>query len=207
MDNWVVTVEPEEEPVTLAEARAHLVMDADLTDDNDYITEAIVGARQRVEEFLNRALVTQTIALYLDRWPYNPKADGHASQVELPHAAPLQSVSSISYVDTDGNTQTFSSANYVVDTAAHPGRVYPAYGEVWPTVRNQPKAITITYAAGYGVPSVNEDAIPKHIKRAIYLTVAEWYENREQTVKGTIVAELPDGVKRILSSLRIRNIG
>lgn len=205
MENVVVSTAPAEEPVTLAEARAHLVMDADLTADNDLITDFIVGARERVEEFTNRAIVTQTLTKYLDRWPYNPRADGHPSQVLLDRP-PIQGVTSISYVDTDGNTQVLASSGYVVDTAAEPGRVYPAYGEVWPQVRNQPKAITIVYTAGYGLPSVDDDAVPRLIKRAIMLTVNDWYENREESVQGAM-AQIPARVKNVLASLRIRNIG
>jgi uncharacterized phiE125 gp8 family phage protein len=206
MDSIVVSTAPSEEPVTLAEARDHMVMDDDLTDDNALITEFIVGARERIEEFTNRAIVTQTLKKHLDKWPYNPRFDGHPSTIILDRP-PIQSVTSVQYVDTDGNTQTFDSSKWVADVDAEPGRLYPAYNEVWPQVRNQPKAITITYVAGYGVPSVDDDAVPVRIKRAIYLTVNTWYEYREEVALGTIVSNLPDDVKRVLSSLRIRNVG
>lgn len=206
MQNVVVSVAPTEEPITLAEARAHLVMDDDLTGDNSLISEFIIGAREKIEQFTNRSIVTQTLKLYLDAWPYDKRADGHPSQIIL-RRPPVQSVTSVQYVDTDGVTQTFDSSKWVADTDAEPGRLYPAYGEVWPPVRAQPKAITVTYTAGYGVPSVDSDAVPVLIKRAAYLTVNSWYENREEFLVGVTVNELPEGVKRVLSSLRIANIG
>ena len=109
---------------------------------------------------------------------------------------PLLTVSSFAYVDTSGNSTTWSSTNYSVLSDADPGRLALAYNASWPAVRTQPEAITITYTAGYGAAS----AVPQTIKHAVKMLVAHWYESREPVVIGTIIADLPMAVDALLSA-------
>lgn len=134
----------------------------------------IASARQHAETLLKRYLITQTIDLYLDffdDW-----------EIKLP---PLQSVSAITYVDTDGATQTLSAANYLVDAASTPARITPAYGEVWPTTRYQNNAVKIRFIAGYGAAS----AVPQCIKNWMLMRIKTLYEARDSvtTANGFIV--------------------
>ena len=50
---------PAAEPLTLAEAKLHLRVDADITDDDSLITALIVTARQQAEHRTGRSLVSQ----------------------------------------------------------------------------------------------------------------------------------------------------
>jgi hypothetical protein len=65
-----LTVEtaPAIEPVTLAEAKQHLRVD--IADDDTYIEALIVAARQYAEEYLDRALISQQLAMRMDTFPY-----------------------------------------------------------------------------------------------------------------------------------------
>src|SRR5690349_16359269 len=58
---------PVGEPVTLADAKAHLKIDT--SDDDALIGQLITAARARVEWHTGRALMTQSWILWLDRWP------------------------------------------------------------------------------------------------------------------------------------------
>jgi uncharacterized phiE125 gp8 family phage protein len=103
-------------------------------------------ARQMAETATRRALITQTLDLYLDSFPF--------WEVTLPRPT-LQSVTSITYVDDNGVTQTLDTSLYLVDTTTEPARITPAFGEVWPTTRWQTNAVRIRYAAGYGATAAS----------------------------------------------------
>lgn len=155
---------PAKEPVDLDEAKDHLRVST--SDDNSKITGYITAARKFVEDQLGRALITQTWDFWEDEFPYGYRA------LKLPRA-PLQSVTSITYIDSDGTEQTVSDSIYTVDADSDPGRVYLAYNQTWPTPRYQEKAIKIRYVAGYGD---DPDDIPGPIIEAIKLQIQILYE-------------------------------
>ena len=179
---FTVTTAPSVEPVSLAEAKEHLRVIHD--DDDAYIELLITAARAYVEEHSARALCTQTITLKLPRFP---------ARIELPRP-PLASVTSITYVDGDGTTQTLSSSNYRVSTSGEPGFIDPAYNISWPTTRDIADAVTVVYVAGYGAAA----AVPSLVKQAIKLMVAHLYETREPVNVGNIVTEIPRAMQSLL---------
>jgi uncharacterized phiE125 gp8 family phage protein len=187
-----VTSAPSVDPLTVAEAKAHLRVDH--TTDDSYIESLIKAARVTCENFQNRAYITQTRKLYLDDFP------GVNCPIELPFA-PLQSVSSLTYVDTDGTTQTWATSNYQVDTKAQPGTVEPVDGVTYPLVYpNKRNAVIITYICGYGATSAS---VPESARHAMRLLISDWYNQREDTVIGNIVNSLPMGVEALLWQDRI----
>lgn len=171
---------PTEEPITLAEVKAHSRID--FSDDDALIGTYITAARQWAERTgLWRTLVTTTFDLSLDGFPC------YAMQPLYLPRPPLQSVTSIAYVDIAGVTQTWSASAYVVDTkSSNLGRIMPVYGTIWPVTRMQMNAVTIRFVAGYGAAS----AVPEGIKAALKFLVANWYENREPFVEG-VIAKIP----------------
>jgi len=183
---------PTLEPVTLAQARAHCRVTH--TGDDDLLTELIVVAREAVESFVGRALVHRT---------YDLKSDGFPCEWTLP-MAPAASVTSITYVDTDGTTQTLAADQYATILAGgtpgcDAGRIVPAYGVVWPVTRGTPEDVTVRFVAGYGAAA---SAVPSVFKHAIKVMVEDLYEERGSYVTGTIVAALPTAVERLLMPYR-----
>ncbi len=177
---------PAAEPVSLTEAKAHLRVDA--ADEDALITSLIVAVRQYVEQFTRRALVTQTWDMVLDCFP---TAGGRPILVPKP---PLRSVGSVKYIDADGVEATWDSAKYRVDAKSQPGRITPAWGEVWPTARFVTNAVTVQFDAGYGAAS----AVPTSIKQAMLLLVGHWFEHRESVVIGAPTAQVPMAVEMLL---------
>lgn len=154
---------PADEPVSLADAKAHLRVED--TGDDALITALIVAARREAEHRTGRALVTQTWKLTLDAFP-----DG---KIELPRP-PLASVSSIAYTDADGAPQTVDAGDYQVVIDELIGYVQPAYGKAWPSARQVPGTIAVTFVAGYGAAA----AVPQTVKQWMLLQVGAMYENR-----------------------------
>lgn len=164
------------EPVTLVEAKAHCAIDSD--DFDSLLTDYIAAVRAHLEKTLGRALVAQTWELRLPNFP----AYGDAIELPIP---PLQSVESVTYTDTFGDTATLAPAAYQVCGVGgeQPGCIVPAYGLSWPEVRRQPEAVTIRFIAGYqddgASPPDLAANVPPPIKAAMLAMVADLFQNRE----------------------------
>lgn len=187
----VQLVAPAVEPVSLADMKAWLRVD--IPDDDQLIGQLITDARTYVENKSKRQLITaqwqytgdsfppydMSIWLVRQPRPYLPQTrqfqGSGGGTIKLPKP-PLVSVQSITYVEPSaGATLTLDPTTYLVDTTTEPGRISPAYGQVWPVTRWQVNAIQINYTCGYGSAS----QVPANFRRAIMLLVASWYENRE----------------------------
>jgi uncharacterized phiE125 gp8 family phage protein len=185
------TVSPGTLAVTLADAKKQCeVADSDTAHDS-HITRLIHAATSDVERHTRRALVTQTWRLSLREFPHYSHVN--KSRVHLPRP-PLQSITSIQYVDDNGNTQTLSSSLYQVTADAKPGYIEPAFGESWPTLRPETvEAVSITYLAGYG----SEANIPAEFKNVIFELVAFRFMNR-----GDVQQDIPKHIRWSLDSLK-----
>src|ERR1043166_3176001 len=113
------------------------------------LQDLITAARQDVEEFLDRALITQTWAMQLDTFP-------RREFLEIPRPN-LLALGTVTYLDTAGATQTFDAANYSVDVKSLPGRVILGYGRFWPFTQSVRNAVTVGFTPVYG-PAANNVA-------------------------------------------------
>jgi len=169
---------PVNEILEVSEARDHCRID---TSEQDAVLAAYIRAtREHFERICGRAFVTQTWDFTIDReWPWSIDIDTHRHEqlIELPRP-PCQSVTSISYVDGSGNTQTLASNQYLVDVTNVIGRIYPAYGVTWPAVRCQAKAITVRFVSGYGA---GPGAVPEDLRQAARLQLSHYFDNRQIT--------------------------
>lgn len=193
MLDLILVTGPAVTPVDLAAAKAQLHIDADDDDQNTLIEEKIAAATEDLDGpagSLGRALITQTWTLYLDRFPHGHDRRavrrGHrADAIRLP-LPPLMSVTSITYTDGAGEVQALPPDQYVV-REGEMAVVEPAYGCCWPWSRCQPRAIAVTFVAGYGDAPA---AVPAPIRSALLLMVGDLFENRETTVIDTRVAQV-----------------
>lgn len=202
----VLVTAPAAEPVSLDEVKSHLRVTADTED--ELIDALITAARQHVDGrdgWLGRGLVTQTWELGLDgfptgwEYPSDPWPRATAIQVPLP---PLQSVTSVKYIDPNGTEQTLASTEYVVHTAEEPGLIVLAYGKNWPSIRVEPGAVRVRFVAGYGLAK----DVPRPIKLGLSAYVAHFYEHREPVILtggvGSPVA-IPMHVEALLQPYRM----
>lgn len=200
---------PSVEPVSLAEAKAHVRVDG--SDEDSLLTALVSAARQHIETITWRALIDQTWDLYLDRFP-------DCDQIVLPFGL-LRSVSAFEWTRTDLVTSTWTvgsggSAGYLldsngrvahIDTVNEPGVIHLAYQKQWPSdVLIASKAIHIRAVFGYG--SVADD-VPQPLKHAIKLVVGHWFANREAVSlsdRGAVAnTPLPLAVDALLAPYRI----
>lgn len=175
--------QPPVEPVSLAEAKAHIRVDSE--DDDALIQGLIASAREWVENHLDRTLIRTQWQMRLDYFPHT---------ISLPRPPftqeqHLQSVA-ISYTDAMGSVIVLPASNYRVLGDRTPAVVMPPYSGSWPSARYDSDSITVTWWAGYG-PDQNN--VPRAIKHAMLMLVGFWYENRMAVAVGAGITVTPFG--------------
>jgi len=180
---WKITTESATLPWTTAEVKDYLKVDDN--EENTLIHNIIHAATRAAERYLNQAIITQTITEKLDRFK---DIDIYLS------VSPLQSVTSVSYKDSNNTSQTMSSGDYVVDDYSDPARLSIGFGKTWPTTYGNRNDVTIVYQAGYASES---SGVPYSIRQAILLICADMYENRTDYVK-----RLPSASEYLLDQYR-----
>lgn len=194
MGERLLITAPTQEPVSLIDLREHLrIGDADAED--TMLALYLSAVRRHIEEIASIAYLTQTWEWAQDFFP-SVTDDNVFGAILLP-GSPLQSVTSVKYIDTNGVEQTLSTALYVVNTRSQPGSVTPAVGESWPDTRWQPNAVVVKYVAGYLTPQ----AIPEDLRQLLLVAAGELYEYREDVIAGT--ANRTGLVHRLLAPHRI----
>lgn len=154
-----ITVAAAAEPVSATEVKAQT--EIDFTDDDSLITILIAGARGFAEKYCGSRFASQTVAV---------KCDCFADMARFPEA-PVTSISSISYVDTDGATQTLATSVYELRADGLEVSIALKYNQTWPAIQPGSR-ITVTAVVGYATA-------PDDVKRAMLLYIAGGYANRE----------------------------
>lgn len=154
-----ITVAAASEPVSAAEVKAQA--EIDFTDDDTLITLLIAGARAFAEKYCGTRFATQTISV---------KCDCFSDFAKFAEA-PVQSVTSITYVDTDGATQTLATSVYELRNDGLEVSIVLKYGQTWPATQVGSR-ITVVAVVGY-------TTVPDDVKRALLLYIAGGYANRE----------------------------
>lgn len=187
-----VKTAPASEPLTTAEAKLHCRIDADETEENDYIDGLVKAARRWVEQVTWRTLISTTYELRLDHFGCVPL---------LVPRPPLSSVTHIKYLDLNGTLTTWDSSNYEVDIYGDPGRIRPVSTGSWPSVGAYQNGVLIEYVAGYGASA---SSVPEELRMAMRMMVAHWYRQRE-AVGAANMASVPLAVPHLLAPYEFRD--
>lgn len=192
--NYALVTAPPAEPISVSEAKLHLRVDADLTNDDVLIDTLITAARRWCERYTGRALVQQTWDLRKD----------HANGCIEIHKVPVQSVSAIYYTDEDGVEQTLTASLYDVDVYSEPARITRAWNATWPDYRAVPNAWRVRFVAGYAVgsPADYGQNVPGELVSAMKLVIGHLYENRENVVAGQAPQAVPQGAEYLAHPYR-----
>ena len=164
--NWTLvrTSAPSVLPVSLSEVKSHLRLSSSDTTHDANLTLLIEAAVERLEQDLDRQVITADFRVTRFNW------GSDTAEVKL-NKKVVCSITTVKYVDVDGNTITLDSDDYIFDK----GRcsIFPAAGTTWPEVlADDPNGVVIDFCAGYG-PSA--DCVPRLFKTAIMLGVGKWF--------------------------------
>lgn len=201
MAGLVIHTEPASEPITLAEAKAYLRVDS--SGDDALITSLIVSARKLCEEHMQRAIMSQTLQLFLDSlddideplWEgmrTGPYLNYYKNYIDLP-MPPVTSVTHVKTYDDEDTATTFANTKYYVDNAKQPARIVLRTGETFPTALRVANAIEVKYIVGYA----SANAVPEPIKFAIYQVLTYLYEHRGDMYEGK--TSMPSTATKLLS--------
>lgn len=183
--------------VAASEFGTDVIVEAATTAEDDLLTAIIQAAREYVEDITRRTLLTQTWEYYLDKFPEDK------DYIKLPFGN-LQSVTSITYKDSDGTETTLvENTDYIVETNGRGcGRIVLCYGISWPSATLYPSnPITITFISGWTAAA----SIPFKIIAAIKMACSDLYENRESQIIGNTVQTYQENktVMNLLASERL----
>lgn len=171
----VVVITPPEPIISLEEAKAHLRIDAADATEDGYISGLILSAQATIDGpagWLGRSLGQQTLELrdagfsgpavpcYGRRW---------RSGLALAYG-PVQSVTSVKYLDASAAEQTMPADAYYLEN----GEVVRLTSSgSWPSVADRADAFRVRYVAGYA-----DGEVPAPILQAVKIMVGLLYENR-----------------------------
>jgi len=190
MASLVRTTDATVEPVTLAEAKAH--MRVDFSADDTYIGTLITAARRHAENRTGRSFITQTWVQYLDAFP---------RFIEL-HRGDVIGITTLKYIDTDGALQTWDAANYQTDLKDNPARVMPARNvSNWPNTSTEDfNAVQVTYTAGYGATAAS---VPADIRQAVLVITEHLYGFGREVVTDMRLQTVPFSAYNLLEEYRL----
>jgi uncharacterized phiE125 gp8 family phage protein len=154
---------PAFEAMSVDEILPHVRAD-DSPEVRSMLSDYISAAREIIEGDSQISLVQRNITIYLDCFPCGP--------IEIRYP-PVQSVASVSYIDSAGDTQTLATDLYRADVTSKPGRIFPAYGQTWPTTLDVSNAVTVVSVVGYASVGL----IPACAKQALRIAVKSMYDN------------------------------
>ena len=144
-------------PITLGQAKMHLRVYDDSNEDV-LISDLIATAAERVENICGFVIEQRTETFSFDRFTTSL----------LINRRNVSGTPTLAYIGSDG-----------VATAYTDFRAYKSFGwtflapvSTWPTINASPGLITVTAVIGGGT-------VPQGVERAMYLMIADWFENRE----------------------------
>jgi uncharacterized phiE125 gp8 family phage protein len=181
----ILVTPPAGEPVTLAEAKAHLRI---THNDEDALLGALVTAARRVTEArTGLRLMAQAWSVFRDGWPVE-------GAIEIP-LAPVLSLDELAVFGEDDQKAVIDPSHYTVDFASRPARLVPRGGRQWPRPGRRLNGIGIRLTAGFGTSA---QSVPQPLRQAILMLVAHYYAQRgEEAPPG-----LPQSVGALLDPFR-----
>ena len=176
---------PITEIISVSDIKAYSRIDSSYED--NLLLDLITAAREYCEEYTGRSFIEQSWALTTDNF-------NDDNIIELPRA-PIISIDSVQYLDTDGALQTLGSGFYQADINAEPGRLKVLS---MPDLANDRlNKLPINYTSGYGKSSLD---VPKAIIHAAQILVLFYYDNR------SMPGSAPDAVKNLLNPFKVKYI-
>lgn len=132
--------------------------------------ENIRDAVDKLARDTRRTILPTTYKMYLPEFP----ASGI---IELPRP-PLVSVTHVKYLNSSGVETLLSSSDYIVRTNTLVGNIEKLPTVSWPTTADHPRAVRVTYVAGYDGTT---HPVPFTLKRGTYYLAKHYASVKDPT--------------------------
>lgn len=156
--------------------------------DDAAVAAYIAAALEQIDGpggWLGRALGVQTLEYRSDRFP--------CAEIQLP-CPPVVSLTSISYLDSAGATQTVDTDDVALDQMVGIVRLLSG---TWPTALCTPGSVKVRYVAGYNGTSIGDGGtgdLPGRVKQAVAFMVQDMMS--AATASQDLKAEEVEGIGR-----------
>lgn len=197
-------------PVSLAEVKEHLKLDASDASQDTYLTLLINSCTAYGEKYTKRDFITKTYRTYRNGFYEQYYEDGYTYQKHnafLLRRSKATEIVTIKYLKSSVLTLVSNTIYYLTDEADW-GEIYLVDGQSWPSdVDNRKQAVQIEFKAGYGIAASD---VPKDIRLALLNHIAKVYENRGDcdmdTADSSLGRYLPKESEQIYNLYRIHEI-
>jgi uncharacterized phiE125 gp8 family phage protein len=174
-------------PLSLAEIRSWCRID--VVDDDPVLMGLVRSCTEAIESYCGLALISRT---------ETQRFAGFVTPLTL-YRRPLQSVTSITYLDQSGATIALPENAYRLagaGMASAYATVHPAAGTTWPATLAGPETVTVEATVGYG-DSWND--VPEALRHSLLMMVATAYDYRHDIGPST---EVPHASRVMLRHFR-----
>lgn len=183
-------------PVSLAEVKAFLKLDASDASEDAFLTMLIEAATEAAEKYIGRDLINKG---------YTTFRDNLVEPLEL-RRSKVSAITSIEYLVSDVFTLIASTVYGFTDVNDY-AQIFLEEDQSWPTdIDNLPQAVRILFTSGYGTAGSD---VPAAIKIGLLQHVNVMYSNRGDCGGGCTndIGALPSSIKSLYTPFRIINIG
>ena len=189
------------EPLTLEQVKRQCGIAPSDTELDDTLELMMKAARGHVERYCSIYVPSQTVVVKCDRF---------CDFARVP-VAPIQSIASISYVDTAGGNASLGSSAYELRNDGMTVSIVPAHGTRWPAIQPGSRIIVRAVVGFETVPAELLSAMLLHVRSQYGMTgsdvnlkkkVVEGIGSREWDMTGAVDAITRQAVANFLEPFR-----
>ncbi len=171
--------------VSLADVKTQARVD--FSDDDALLSSLILSAVEAVQQRSGRTLGTE-------QWTVS--YPGVSGDILLPKS-PVQTIDAATYYDVNGAQQTLDLGQFYRWIDEDKAIIRPKAAAFWPATQMREDAISFTFTVGYGAN------LPEPLKTAIKMIVSFLYQNRESTMVGRSITQIPIAADDLIDLYRV----
>lgn len=186
----IVTVKPDGQPLSVAEAKRQLRIEPEDTDEDNHVADLCSAASRKIERDLGYPILRQTLETHLTTFPRGPIWLGGGADVQIV---------AIRYRSVSGAEQTLDPSQYRLNAIGRTAEIHRAPSATWPSTECSPGAVVVEWTGGWE----DHSDVPEDLVHAMKMLVGHWDRNREAVVVGSISQEVKIAYDDLIEQFRV----